>query len=101
MPTKFSDLNIKAPKSKFTGDSISVHEIFGIEIIISDYEVEKSKFPEKGDGNRLSLQLKVDNKDRVLWSNSLVLRKMILDCPKDRLPVTATIIREGKRYIFK
>ncbi len=100
-PTKFSDLNIKVPTTTFIGDSISIHEIIGTEITICDYSVEKSKFPEKGDGNRLSLQLKVNKVDRLLWSNSLVLRAMILECPKDRLPVTATILKQGKRYIFK
>lgn len=100
MATKFADLKIKAPKSTFLGDSISIHEIIGTEVTICDYSVEKSKFPDKGDGQRLSLQLKVNNVDRLLWSNSLVLRAMILECPKDKLPVDATIVRKGKRYEF-
>ena len=101
MATKFSELNIKPPKSTFIGDSISIHEIMNQEITICDYTVEKSNYTEKGDGNRLTLQLKVNNIDRILWSNSLVLRTMMLECPKDRLPVDATIIKKGKRYEFK
>lgn len=99
---RFSELGIPAPEKKgFIGESVTVKKILGKEIIIHFAEVEPSKFTEKGDGKRLTIQITFNNEKRVVWSNSLGLRKQVMSIKKEDLPVYATIIEENEHHILK
>lgn len=96
----FKDFGITPASPSFTGDKIEIYNILNKEIIVNDHKIEPSKYPEKGNGNRLTLQIKIDEKDRVVFTGSVILMDMIQKVNKEDFPFTATIIKENKGYKF-
>lgn len=71
----FSDFNIETTIGKFTGKKIEIGELTGTEIIVKDYKIAPSKrYPEKGNGNMLTLQIEFEGRDRVVFTGSVILQ---------------------------
>lgn len=97
---KFKDLGIISSAQTFEGKRIEIEDILNIEIIVKKYKIVPSKYPEKGNGKRLDLQINHDDKDRVLWTGSIILQDMIERVNEDDFPFTTKIIKENKGYKF-
>lgn len=97
--TNFQDLGIKPKTKTFDGDKIKIERILNRQIEVHRFIIEKSKF-ESGNGQRIRLQLVVDNEKRILFTNSVNLMEMIQKVPADKFPFRTTIIRENQRFEF-
>ena len=97
---KFKDFGIKAETKAFSGKHMDIERLIGQEIIISDYKIGPSKYPEKGNGLRLDLQIILDGADRITWTGGIALQQMIKAVPEEDFPFKTTIIRNNKRYEF-
>lgn len=96
----FKDFGITATNQPFTGEKIEIFNVLNKEIIVMDHKIEDSKYPEKGNGKRLTLQVEVDGKERVIFTGSVILQDLIKKVPAASFPFTATIIKENKGYKF-
>lgn len=96
---QFSQFNIKPITKTFTGDKIKIDRVLNKRITVVTYKIEKSKF-EKGNGNRLCLQIEVDGTSRIIFTGSTILMDMIEQVPKTNFPFTTTIVRESERFEF-
>ena len=96
----FSQMNIKAPVMAFTGDKIKLSRILNEEIIVHRYKIEQSKFQEKGNGQRLVLQLEWKGNQHILFSGSVTLMAMIREVPEANYPFKTIIRMIGERPQF-
>ncbi len=69
----FSDLNIVT--DRFTGKKIEMDEILDTAIEVLDYKIEPSKYSDKGNGMRLTLQIRHQEKERVIFTGSKILQE--------------------------
>lgn len=99
-PRRFSDLNIKPSTDAFVGNKIEIDNVLDVEITVTRYKIEKSKFEDKGNGLRLVLQIKHDGRDRIVFTGSGVLMDMIEKVPQSEFPFITTIKKENKRFQF-
>ncbi|MEN5434115.1 hypothetical protein ABE545_10770 [Sphingobacterium faecium] len=72
----FSDLNIQI--EHFTGKKIEIEEVVNQTIEVLDFKIEPSKYQDKGNGNRLVLQIKHEDKDRVIFTGSVILQQQCI-----------------------
>lgn len=98
--TNFKDLNIKPTTSALIGDRIEMMDLLGIQVQVKDYSIVPSKYQDRGNGKCLRLELKVNDKDRLLFTGSGVLMELVEKIPKDRFPVTTTIVKKNRRFEF-
>lgn len=96
----FKDLGIKAESKGLEGDKIDMYQVLNKEIEVHRFRIQKSKFPEKGNGNRLEMELVVDGRKRVLFSGSTVLQEVIEKIPEDCFPFKTTIKKNNQRHEF-
>ena len=96
----FKDFNIKTEEKVFTGDKIKISKILNKPITVHDFKISNSKYPEKGNGECLHLQISVDNEKRSVFTGSRVLSEKIKKVPESGFPFTTTIIEENERYEF-
>jgi hypothetical protein len=97
----FSSLNITPAHRQFEGKKIDITDIIDQQIIVHDFKIEPTKYPDKyKNPNRLTLQIEYEQKKRVVFSGSQNLMDMIEKAGKDNLPFTTTIKNEFKRLIF-
>lgn len=75
----FSEFNIKI--EQFTGKKIEIDEVVGNSIEVLDYKIEPSKYKDKADGLRLTLSIMFENKERLIFTSSVILRQQ---CEKVR-----------------
>src|SRR6218665_3713920 len=94
---KFSDFGIKTDVQRFTGEKIKIERILNRQIIVHDFEINKSKY---SDGDCLFIQLEIDNTRRVLFTGSRNLLEMIQKIPKSEFPFTTAIIKDEKYFEF-
>lgn len=97
---RFADLNIKPSQPAFVGDKIKIDRVLNREITISRFKIEPSKYPEKGNGMRLVMQVKIGTEDKIIFTGSTVLQEMIQEIPKDKFPVVTTIQKDNDRLVF-
>jgi len=97
---KFSELGISVQIKSFQGDSISIDRITNTEIEVLDYKIGASKYPEKGSGKCLTLQLKYKGELRVVFSGSSYLMETIESINKEDFPFKTTIVKINKHYEF-
>lgn len=97
---KFKDFKIQPVTIGLTGDKIKIERLLNREITVIDFRIVPSKYPEKGNGMRLDLQIEVDGVQRVMWHGSQVLQDMIMRVPKSEFPFKTTIVRQNERYEF-
>lgn len=97
----FKDLGITTTNESFRGDKIDIYNVLNREIIVNAYKIEPSKYPEKGNGKRLTLQITHEEKEHVIFTGSVILQDLITKVTKDDLPFTTTIIKlNPKGYKF-
>ncbi len=96
----FKDLGVKQFSKPMSGDKIEIERVLNRRIIILDYRIEPSKYPDHGNGKRLVLQIDVDNSTRIIFAGSVSLQDAILQIPREKLPFSATIIKDGKMHRF-
>lgn len=73
----FKDLNIDADEGRFVGKKISIDDIIGESIVVQDYKIEPSLYKEKGSGLRATLQIIYQDKHRIIWTNSVILKETL------------------------
>ncbi len=97
----FKDLGIKAQSKNFEGEKIEMYEILNKQIIVEAYKIEDSKFKDKGNGKRLTLQILINGGvKRIVFTGSGNLMSMIEQVPKDKFPIITTIVKDNKRFEF-
>ena len=89
---KFSDF--AKEDSVMSGDKIKIGDIVGKEIEIIDYKIGSSKFEGK---KLLTLQIKLNNEDRVIFTSSGVLIDQS-EKYKNEMPFIATIEKINNRF---
>lgn len=94
----FSDFNIKAERSAFTGDKIRQKDIINRPILVEKFVIEPSKF--EGKDERLKLQLTVNESKRIHFSGSAFLKEMIQKVPLDGFPFKTTIVYVDEHLEF-
>lgn len=99
MTTKsFKDFNIKAKTKGFSGPKIEITDVINQPILIEDYKIEPSKH--KQGQQCLYLQIRFQEKQRVIFIGSKILIEMIEQVPRSEFPFTTTILFKDKRYEF-
>jgi hypothetical protein len=98
---EFKDLGIKSEVKSFTGPKISINKLLNQKITVLKYQVEPSKFADKGDGNRLRVQIIFQEEHRIFFTNSLVLRDLLEKTNKDDFPFYATLVIVNERLEFR
>ena len=89
---KFSDF--AKEDSVMSGDKIKIGDIVGKEIEIIDYKIGSSKFEGK---KLLTLQIKLNNEDRVIFTSSNVLIDQSQKY-EEEMPFLATIKKINNRF---
>lgn len=97
---KFKDLGVKPIQPAFIGKSIEIGEILNQNIIVHHYSIDPSKFPDKGNGLRLTMQIEYEGKKRVIFTGSVVLQTLIRQIPDADFPFETIIKKNEKRYEF-
>lgn len=93
-------MGIEPGIKSFTGEKIKIANILNVEILVLDYRIEASKFLEKGDGNRLCLQIKFNNELRIVFSGSAFLKHMISRVAENDFPFTTIIKKVNDHFEF-
>ncbi len=98
-PKKFSDLNIPVPEiDGYTGDKIEIKRVLNKGIIVHKYKLSPSKIKT---GDYATLQLTVDEKKRILWTQSRILIEILKKTKLEDFPFTTTIVcDDSDRYLF-
>ena len=97
---KFSDFNITVISKAFTGEKIKMVKILNKPIEVVNYEINESKYREKGNGKCLYIQIKLKDELHVVFTGSTSLMEQIQQVPKDEFPFIATIIQETESFKF-
>jgi len=101
---QFKDLGISTTESGFVGNKIEMHNILNQPIEVHAFKIVPSKYPEKGNGKCLHLQISVEGTKYVLFTGSGVLMNTIEKIPAAELPFATKIISKGsglnKRFEF-
>lgn len=96
----FSEFNIKPNQDRLIGDKIKMMQVLNREIIVHRFKINESKFSDTSSGICLSLQIEINNENRVLFTGSRILTEMIKQVPEDALPFKTIITKEGESYQF-
>ena len=91
---QFSELGIKPVSKAFTGDQVKIKRIIGQPITVLGYKIEPSKYPEKGNGKRLTMQIEFEGKKAVVWTGSVYLQELITQVPESSMPFSTKIIEQ-------
>jgi hypothetical protein len=95
----FKDFNIKPASSKFIGDKISIAKIFNTEIKVVEYKIEDST--KKENSKCLTIQIKKQGVNRIIFTGSLTLMDQIKRVPKDKFPfITKIVMGDNDRFEF-
>ncbi len=96
----FSELGVTPVHNTFVGDKIKIDRIIDKEIVVEKYKIEKSKF-EKGHGQCLHMQIKLNGEDRVVFTSSMGLINTLGMIKETDFPFQATIVKNNGSLIFK
>jgi hypothetical protein len=99
MTKKFSELGTTMPSNIFVGDKISISKIINKDILVKSFSLSDSKFEGK---KCLTIQINVDNEDRIIFTSSKNLLNQLQQVNKDDFPFEAKIeIFNKNGYMFK
>ena len=87
----FKDFGIEPTQQNFTGDKIKLNKILNKEIVVIDFKITPSKFPEKGNGKCLNMQIQINETKHLLFTGSGNLMDMISKVPKEDFPFKTNI----------
>lgn len=98
----FKDFKIVPPAQNFRGDKIDISRILNCPIVVNAFKIVDSILEKKkGNGKCLYLSIIFEDKERIVFSGSVILQKMILDVPNEGgFPFTTKIIESDRRLIF-
>jgi len=94
----FKDFGIKSTSQAFRGPAIEIYKVLNKEIVIEKFKVEPSK--KKAGTEYLTLQIHVDNQDKVIFVGSKNLIDLIKQVATDKFPFKTIIIKENDRLEF-
>ena len=97
----FSDLNIKVESTSFIGEKIKISKVLNRDIIVLDFKIDESKYPKNKSGKVLTLQIKVDNEQRIIFTGSDYLISQIQQVTKQDFPFATKIEKNGEYFEFK
>lgn len=95
---KFSDFNIGS--SVLMGDKIKIEDVINLDLEVHTFKIVPSKHSKPGYEKCLHLQIKLNEKDYVLFTSSNVLIDQINKVPDDGFPFRAKIVKSGKCLRF-
>lgn len=98
---KFSELGIKPPPDKMTGEKVKISKVLNREITVLNYRIDDSKYQKNKSGKCLCLQINLDGNTRVVFTGSDVLIDMIRKVEKADFPFSCQIIKEGEHFEFR
>lgn len=81
------------------GDKIKIEEVLGKSIMVIGYKIGDSKYAKTEDDKVLTLQFKLDNENRILFSGSKVLLEQC-EKYKSEMPFMTKIEKNNKFYTF-
>ncbi|WP_294344675.1 hypothetical protein [Prosthecochloris sp.] len=93
----FSDF--AEPTHVLDGDKIRIDNILNKEIIVLGFRIHNSKFDKNKSGKCLTLQIKLDDETRVIFTGSDVLISQI-EKHKKQIPFLTTIKKVDRFYMF-
>lgn len=96
---KFNQLGISHTTSGFEGDKIKIERVLNREIVIHNFKIVPSKYPDKND-KCLHMQVSVDNRKHVIFCTGVALQIILNKIPKEDFPFATTIVKENMRYEF-
>lgn len=96
----FKDFGITTTVKGFIGDSIKMSKILNRSIVVFDFKIGPSKYPEKGNGMCLELQIEFDGEKRVVFTGSVFLQDTIRKVPETSFPFSTTIKNVNDHYEF-
>lgn len=83
--------------SQLSGKKIEIEEVLNEKITVHDYRIGPSKYANNGRGNGLCLtiQIKHENKERVIFTGSVILQEQITKAKEAGMnfPFSTTIIQ--------
>lgn len=94
---QFKEFNIDSCIGSFIGAKISINDILNKDISIHKYDVGDSKFKGK---KLITIQIKIEDEYRVIFTSSINLEKTIEAVPKDCFPFKTSITKNGGTYAF-
>jgi RNA-directed DNA polymerase len=97
---KFSDLGIAPPAENFAGDKIKMNRILNKPIVVHKFKIEKSNFPEKGNGMRLTLEIEFNSARHIIFTSSIRLQQQIANCKPEDFPFETTIVPDNESFLF-
>lgn len=97
---KFKDFGIKQSTNCLSGDKIKMSKILNKEIIVTGFKIEQSKYPEKGNGKCLYIEILHNGNPHVVFTGSVGLQEAIQKIRKEDFPFSTTIIQENERNEF-
>lgn len=98
-PKRFSDFGIKVKPNKMPGQRGPLRHILEMEIMVTDFRIKPSKYPEKSD-RCLWIQYKFDNKLYVAFSIAQFLMTQLEELPEGGLPFYTKISNKNEIYEF-
>lgn len=96
----FKDFNIKPTIKSFVGDKIKMSKILNKPVKVLAFKEDVSKYPEKGNGKCLHLQIDIAGSLHIVFTGSTVLMNMIKQVPSEKFPFDTIIIEENESYQF-
>lgn len=87
----FSEMGI-SKDDQLAGLKLPIANILNREILIKAFRIDKSLYPNEGNGMRLTLQIEVDDIDRVIFTSSIIIQDQIKQVANDDFPFKATIV---------
>lgn len=92
---RFSDF-AEAPKI-LDGNKIRIDDVLNRELVVTGYSVKDSKYSKNKSGKYLTLQVRIDNEKRVIFTGSDVLIEQ-MEQYGDKMPFLATIKKIDRYY---
>jgi hypothetical protein len=97
----FTEFTIKTPPPAFSGTKIKIDQAKDKVIVVYDFKIEPSKFPEKGKVNYMILQIGIGEILYVIFTTAAALMDQIKQIPKpDGFPFRTKIMKVGERLEF-
>lgn len=94
----FKDFNIVTTgPGHMTGEKVAIERVINKPIIVEDFLITPSK---KFDGQLLTLQILLDNVQRVIFTGSLHLIQQISQVQREDLPFETVINKINRRFEF-
>ncbi|MES2287533.1 MAG: hypothetical protein V4547_17695 [Bacteroidota bacterium] len=98
-PKKFSELGIKLKPTKMPGQRGHLRHVLEKEILVCDFRIKPSKFPQKSE-QCLWIQYKIDDKLFVAFSIAQFLMIQLKELPEGWEPFITTITNKNEIYEF-